>query len=251
MPRFEGRVAVVTGGARGIGAATAARLAREGAAVAVLDLDEEQAVATADGLGASAAVGIGCDVTDPDSVHAAVQRVTAELGGLHVLVNNAGITRDNLLFRMSVDDWDAVIGVHLRGAFLVTRAAQARMVEQRYGRIVSLSSVSALGNRGQANYSTAKMGLQGLTRTLAIELGPYGITANAVAPGFVVSDMTDETARRIGVTPEELREQNASVTPVRRVGQPDDIAAAICFLASEEAGFVTGQTVYVDGGRRL
>jgi 3-oxoacyl-[acyl-carrier protein] reductase len=152
---------------------------------------------------------------------------------------------------MPVDDWDAVIDVHLRGAFLMTRAAQAPMVEQRYGRIISLSSVSALGNRGQANYSAAKMGLQGLTRTLALELGPFGITANAVAPGFVVSEMTDATARRLGISTGQLREQTAAVTPVRRVGHPDDIASAICFLAGEEAGFVTGQTLYVDGGRRL
>ena len=180
-----------------------------------------------------------------------MSRVLDELGGLHVLVNNAGILRDNLLYKMSTDDWDAVIGVHLRGAFLMTRAAQVPMVQQRYGRIVSLSSVSALGNRGQANYSTAKMGLQGLTRTLAIELGPYGITANAVAPGFVATDMTDQTARRLGIPAEQLQQQVAAVTPVRRVGLPGDIAAAICFLAGEDAGFVTGQTLYVDGGRRL
>ncbi|HLK94538.1 MAG TPA: 3-oxoacyl-ACP reductase FabG [Nocardioidaceae bacterium] len=250
MPAFQGRVAVVTGGARGIGAATAARLAGEGAAVALLDLDEGQAAATAAGLGPTA-IGLGCDVTDASSVEAAVGRVLAALGRLDVLVNNAGITRDNLLFKMPVDDWDAVIDVHLRGAFLMTRAAQAPMVEQRYGRIISLSSVSALGNRGQANYSAAKMGLQGLTRTLALELGPFGITANAVAPGFVVSEMTDATARRLGISTGQLREQTAAVTPVRRVGHPDDIASAICFLAGEEAGFVTGQTLYVDGGRRL
>ena len=251
MQRYAGRVAVVTGGARGIGAATAARLADEGAAVAVLDLDEGQASATASGLQGPGSIGVGCDVTDPDSVDAAVQRVAGELGAPHVLVNNAGITRDNLLFKMSPDDWDSVMAVHLRGAFLVTRAAQKHMVEQRYGRIVSLSSVSALGSRGQANYSAAKMGLQGLTRTLAIELGPFGITANAVAPGFVVTDMTDDTAKRLGLTPEEFREQSAAVTPVRRVGYPADVATAIGFLASEEAGFVTGQTLYLDGGRTL
>ena len=252
MQRFAGRVAVVTGAARGIGAATARRLAGEGAAVAVLDLDEAEARKTADNLGGSAAaVGIGCDVTDAASVQRAVERVSSELGGLDIVVNNAGITRDNLLFKMTEEDWDSVIAVHLRGAFLVSKAAQQHMVEQRYGRIVNLSSVSALGNRGQANYSAAKMGVQGLTRTLAIELGSFGITVNAVAPGFIVTDMTDATARRVGMTPEELGAQAAEATPVRRVGQPDDIAAAICFFASEEAGFITGQSVYVDGGRRL
>ena len=252
MQRFADRVAVVTGAARGIGAATARRLAGEGAAVAVLDLDESAARKTADGLGGgAAAIGVGCDVTDAASVQSAVERVSSELGGLDIVVNNAGITRDNLLFKMTEDDWDGVIAVHLRGAFLVSKAAQQHMVEQRYGRIVNLSSVSALGNRGQANYSAAKMGVQGLTRTLAIELGSFGITVNAVAPGFIVTDMTDATARRVGMTPEEFGVQAAEVTPVRRVGQPDDVAATICFLASEEAGFITGQSVYVDGGRRL
>ena len=249
--RFDDRVVLVTGAARGIGAATVRRFASEGARVAVLDLDEDAAVATATSLDAPAATGIGCDVADGAAVDRAVTRVVDELGGLHVLVNNAGVTRDNLLFKMTESDWDTVINVHLRGAFLMSKAAQQVFVAQRYGKIVNLSSVSALGNRGQANYSAAKMGIQGLTRTLAIELGPYGVNVNAVAPGFIVTDMTDETARRVGSTPEEFRRGIAEITPVRRVGQPDDIAAAITFLASDEASFITGQTVYVDGGRRL
>ncbi|UYM04100.1 3-oxoacyl-ACP reductase FabG [Solicola gregarius] len=251
MQRFNDRVAIVTGAARGIGAATAKRFASEGANVAVIDLDESAAAATAESLGAAKAIGIGADVSDEDSVAAAVERVVAELGGAHILVNNAGVTRDNLLFKMSAADWDTVMSVHLRGAFLMSRAAQQVFVAQKYGKIVNLSSVSALGNRGQANYSTAKMGVQGLTRTLAIELGPFGINVNAVAPGFIVTDMTDETARRVGVDPETFREAAAAETPVRRVGQPDDIATAVTFLASDEASFVAGQTLYVDGGRKL
>ena len=251
MQRFNDRTVIVTGAARGIGAATAKRFASEGAAVAVIDLDESAAAETAASLGATKAVGIGADVADEDSANAAVERVVAELGGAHILVNNAGVTRDNLLFKMTASDWDTVLGVHLRGAFLMSRAAQKVFVGQKYGKIVNLSSVSALGNRGQANYSAAKMGVQGFTRTLAIELGPFGINVNAVAPGFIVTDMTDDTARRVGVDPEKFREAAAADTPVRRVGQPDDIATAVSFLASDEADFVTGQTLYVDGGRKL
>ena len=249
--RFDERVVLVTGAARGIGAATARRFGSEGARVAVLDLDEDAAAATATSLGGPGSIGVGCDVADGGAVDQAVRRVVAELGGLHVLVNNAGVTRDNLLFKMTESEWDTVINVHLRGAFLMSKAAQQVFVAQRYGKIVNLSSVSALGNRGQANYSAAKMGIQGLTRTLAIELGPYGVNVNAVAPGFIVTDMTDETARRVGSTPEEFRRGIAEVTPMRRVGHPDDIAAAIAFLASDEASFITGQTLYVDGGRKL
>lgn len=251
MSRYAGRVAVITGAARGIGAGTAKRFADEGACIAVLDLDEESAAATAGGLGAEKAVGVECDVADAASVDAAVARVVDELGGLDVLVNNAGVTRDNLLFKMSEDDWDMVMNVHLRGAFLMSRAAQKHMVAAKYGKILNLSSVSALGNRGQANYSAAKMGLQGFTRTLAIELGPFGVNVNAVAPGFIVSDMTDDTARRVGMEPEDYRKAAAETVPVRRVGYPEDIAATAAFLCSDEASYITGQTLYVDGGARI
>ncbi len=251
MSRYAGRVAVVTGAARGIGAGTAKRFAEEGAAVAVLDLEQQAAAATAAGLGASDALGVACDVADAASVEAAVTAVVERFGKIDVLVNNAGVTRDNLLFKMTEDDWDTVLAVHLRGSFLMSRAAQRHMVAAKYGKILNLSSVSALGNRGQANYSAAKMGLQGLTRTLAIELGPFGVNVNAVAPGFIVTDMTDATARRVGAEPEEYRAAAAASTPVRRVGYPADIAAAAAFLCSDEASYITGQTLYVDGGAKL
>jgi len=254
MGRFDGRVAVITGAARGIGFGTAQRFAEEGASVAIVDLDESAAAEAAAKLpltDGAKAVGIGANVSDSASVEAAVERVVTELGGIHVLVNNAGITRDNLLFKMTEEDWDLVMGVHLKGAFLMTKAAQKHFVEQKYGKIVNISSISALGNRGQANYSAAKMGVQGLTRTLGIELGPFGINTNAVAPGFIATEMTDATARRLKMEPEELRRLNAEATPVKRVGFPEDIAAAVCFLASDEASYITGQTLYVDGGITL
>jgi len=250
--RFDGRVAVITGAARGIGFGTATRFAEEGASVAVVDLDESAAGEAAGRLpGDATHVGIGADVSDAASVDAAVARVVQELGGIHILVNNAGITRDNLLFKMTEDDWDLVMGVHLKGAFLMTKAAQKHFVEQKYGKILNLSSVSALGNRGQANYSAAKMGIQGFTRTLGIELGPFGINANAIAPGFIATEMTDATANRLGIDIEEFRKMNADANPVRRVGFPEDIAAAAAFLCSDEASYITGQTLYVDGGAKL
>lgn len=244
------RTAIVTGAARGIGAATARRLAQDGFAVAVLDLLEDQAKDTAEAIVADGgrALAVGVDVADEESVAAAVARVAAELGAPTVLVNNAGILRDNLLFKMSVGDWDAVLGVHLRGAFLMTRAVQAHMVEAKYGRIVNLSSTSALGNRGQANYSAAKAGMQGFTKTLAIELGKFGVTANAVAPGVIETDMIRETAERIGVSLSDYLSVAAKDVPVGRVGQPEDIANAVSFFCAERSGFVSGQVLYVAGG---
>ena len=244
------RVAIVTGAARGIGAATAKRLAAEGHAVAVLDLDETPCAATVEAITAEGgrALAVGVDVAKADQVEAAVQRVVDELGAPTILVNNAGVIRDNLIFKMTEDDWDTVMSVHLKGSFLMTKAVQAHMTAEKYGRIVNLSSSSAQGNRGQANYSAAKAGLQGFTKTLAIELGRFNVTANAVAPGFIQTDMTRATAERIGVPFEDFIAHSASQIPVQRVGQPEDIAATIAFLTSEEAGFVSGQVIYVAGG---
>ncbi len=246
------RTAIVTGAARGIGAATAKRLAADGHAVAVLDLDEASCAETVDAITAAGgrALAVGVDVSKGDQVAAAVQRVANELGAPTILVNNAGITRDNLIFKMTEGDWDAVIGVHLRGSFLMSKAVQAHMTAAKFGRIVNLSSTSALGNRGQVNYSAAKAGLQGFTKTLAIELGRFGVTANAVAPGFIQTDMTKATADRLGVSFEDFIAHSAKEIPVQRVGQPEDIAATVSFLTSDEAGFVSGQVIYVAGGPR-
>jgi 3-oxoacyl-[acyl-carrier protein] reductase len=252
MDTSEQRVAIVTGAARGIGAAVARRLGTDGFGVAVLDLDESACAGTVEAVTGTGgqAVAVGVDVADAAAVEAAVARVADELGPPTVLVNNAGITRDNLLFKMTEDDWDSVLAVHLRGAFLMSRATQSYMTSAGWGRIVNLSSTSALGNRGQANYAAAKAGMQGFTKTLALELGKFGVTVNAIAPGFIVTDMTAATAERLGVSFEDFQAARAAETPVPRVGTPNDIAHAVSFFVSEGASFVSGQVLYVAGGPR-
>jgi 3-oxoacyl-[acyl-carrier protein] reductase len=243
--RFTGMTALVTGGGRGIGAATAARLAGEGADVVVADFDLAAAEETAAAIGGRAA---HCDVTSRSDVEAAVAAAVEPTGRLDVLVTCAGIIRDNLVHKMSDDDWESVIDTHLRGTFLAAQAAQRHMVEQQGGSMVLISSTSALGNRGQANYAAAKAGIQGLAKTLSLELGRYGITVNCVAPGFIATAMTEQTAARLGVSFDEFQDAVAAQTALRRVGQPDDVAGVIAFLCSADAAYVSGQVIYVRGG---
>lgn len=245
------RVAAVTGASGGIGAAIARELARTGDHVVLLDVNVENARVQAEAIAAEyggGALAMDCDVTARESVEAALAAAAETFGSVDVLINNAGITRDNLLFKLEDDEWDDVIAVHLKGAYLCSRAAQRYMVKQRYGKIVNLSSTSALGNRGQANYSTAKAGLQGLTRTLALELGPFNINVNAVAPGYVDTEMTRAVARRLGKDPEAYKAERAATIPIRRAGQPEDIAALVQFLCSDRASYVSGQIIYASGG---
>ncbi|KZN97451.1 3-oxoacyl-ACP reductase FabG [Aeribacillus pallidus] len=248
--RFDGRAAFITGGSRGIGKSIVELFAEEGAKVAFIDLNEEALKATANELKEKGfeVFAKAADVTDREQVEGTMEEVVNTFGSIDILVNNAGVIRDNLLFKMTDSDWDTVMNVHLKGSFYCARAAQKYMVEKKYGRIVNISSTSALGNRGQANYATAKAGIQGFTKTLAIELGKFGITVNAVAPGFIETDMTKETARRIGVPFEQFVSARAANIPVGRSGKPFDIANAVAFFADERSSFVNGQVLYVTGG---
>ncbi|MET7992169.1 3-oxoacyl-ACP reductase FabG [Amycolatopsis sp. NPDC005232] len=247
------RVAVVTGAGSGIGSACAERLAADGNCVAVVDRDPDAARLVADRITieGGVATAYGADVSDAREVTATVDRIVADLGPVGILVNNAGILRDAMLYKLPEEDWDAVIDVHLKGAFLFSKAAQRSMVEHRHGRIVNMSSTSALGNRGQANYAAAKAGIQGFTRTLALELGPFGITVNAIGPGFIETAMTRSVAERTGGSFEAMKERMAAAVATRRTGLPADIARAVSFLTAEDAGFITGQCLYVDGGLTL
>ncbi|WP_342514704.1 beta-ketoacyl-ACP reductase [Sporosarcina sp. FSL K6-1522] len=250
MGSLKNKVAIVTGAGQGIGAATAKRLAQEGAKVAVFDLEPgRETVQTIESINGEA-IAVACDVSDVEQVDVAVEKVVSHFGRVDILVNNAGVIRDNLIFRMSPEDWDLVMNVHLRGSFLCTKAVQKHMVEQRFGKIINISSASAMGNRGQANYSAAKAGIQGLTKTLALELGPFNINVNSVAPGYVVTDMTKETSERVGLDFEEQQQLIAKNNPLRKVGKPEDIANVIAFLASEDSSYVNGQIIYVNGGAR-
>jgi len=246
----QNRTAIVTGGGRGIGAGTARRLAADGFAVAVVDRDEATAKSTAESIVAEGgrAIGVAADVADGESVAAAVDRIVAELGEPTVLVNNAGVTRDNLLFRLTEDDWDTVMAVNLRGPFLMSRAVQKYMTAAKWGRIVNISSISALGNRGQANYAASKAGIQGFTKTLALELGKFGVTVNAIGPGFVDTEMTRGIAERTGLNFDDIAATYAKDIPVGRVGKPEDIAAVVSFFARDDASWVSGQVIYVTGG---
>lgn len=248
--RFEGKVAFVTGGSRGIGKGVVELFAQEGAKVAFIDLNEEALVETTTELKEKGydVFSKVANVVETDQVEAAIKEAYEAYDSIDILVNNAGVIRDNLLFKMSNSDWQTVMDVHLKGSFNAARAAQKYMVENRYGRIINISSTSALGNRGQANYAAAKAGLQGFTKTLAIELGRYGITANSVAPGFIETEMTKETAARIGISFEELIQASVANIPVGRTGKPADIANAVAFFADEKSSFVNGQVIYVAGG---
>lgn len=248
----ENRVAIVTGAARGIGAAIAVRLAEEGCDVAVFDLDRDRCSDTVAAIEAAGRRGlaVGVDVSSEAAVRAGVAEVAERLGDPSVLVNNAGILRDRTLGKTTLEDWELVLGVNLRSAFLMCRELEPYFRKCRWGRVINLSSIAALGVFGEANYSAAKAGVQGLTKTIAIEMGRFGVTANAVAPGFVVTDMTREVAARMNMPFEDMVAEMQKDIHVGRPGAPEDIANAVAFFADPRSGFVTGQVLYVAGAPR-
>lgn len=239
---LSGKVALVTGSTRGIGRAIAARLVQEGAVVVVTGRDGQAAEAVARELGEGRAYGMALEVSDPDSVDTLLKSVEERLGGVDILVNNAGITRDTLLMRMSEADWDQVMSVNLKGAFRCSKGVLRGMLKKRWGRIINITSISGLiGNPGQTNYSASKAALIGFTKSLAREVASRGITVNAVAPGFIETDMSDALGT-------EQKEALAERIPQGRFGKPEDVAGCVAFLASEDASYITGHTLVVDGG---
>lgn len=244
LMEFKGQVALVTGSARGIGRAIAEALARKGVALAIADVNLDEAKATSADLAKNGVktMALRIDVANSREVIAAFEEILKEFGRLDILVNNAGITRDSLLLRMKEEDWDAVIDVNLKGVFLCAKEAVKAMAKQRYGRIVNIASVVAfMGNPGQANYSASKAGIIGLTKTLAKEYASRGITANAVAPGFITTAMTDALT-------ENVKEEMKKAIPMARFGTIEDVANAVVFLASPSSGYITGQVIHVNGG---
>ncbi len=242
---LEGRVAIVTGASRGIGRAIALELGRAGASVACLSSRQGGCSPLVAEIGEDRAADFACDNADVSAIEATVQAVVERFGAVHILVNNAGVARDALLLRMSVEAWDEVMNVNLRAAFAFTKACSRSMMKERWGRIVNLSSIVGLhGQAGQANYAASKAGLIGFTKSVAKELGSRGITCNAVAPGFIETDMTQNL-------PAEMREHVLSTAPLGRLGTPEDVARVVRFLASDDSGYITGQTVVVDGGLTL
>ena len=238
---FNKKTVIVTGSARGIGRVIAEKFASMGANIVISDIDQEQAETVAGEIG-GAAIGLKANVTDSDDVANLFDKTIKEFGQIDIVINNAGITRDTLLIRMHEKDWDMVLDINLKGAFLVTKSAAKLMMKQRYGRIINISSVVGLtGNAGQANYAASKAGLIGLTRSTAKELGARGITVNAVAPGFIATEMTENL-------PEDAKKMFLEKLIVKRAGTPEDIAAAVTFLSSDEASYITGQVLTVDGG---
>jgi 3-oxoacyl-[acyl-carrier protein] reductase len=249
MSTSDTPVAVVTGAAQGIGAAIARRLSHDGFGVALLDLKADATEDLAKELRADRreAIALSCDVSSPDQVAAAFAAIGEKWQRVDVLASNAGITRDHMFHKMPPEDWDAVIATHLRGGYLVAQAAQRFMVSQRSGAIIFISSRAATGNRGQSNYSAAKAGLEGLARTLAIELGPFGITVNAIAPGFIDSPMTRAIEQSSGRSWDEITADVLARNYIKRLGRPEDIAGVVSFLASPDATYLTGQVLQVGG----
>lgn len=244
MGHIEDQVAIVTGGAQGIGKAVAFTLAEAGASIVVGDLNEEVARKTAQEMEEKGwrAIAVKVDVGDADSVDSMIERTLDSFSRIDILINNAGITRDSLLIRMGEEEWDTVMRVNLKGVFICTRAVAKVMMKQRSGRIVNISSIVGLiGNPGQSNYAAAKAGIIGLTKSVARELAPRGITVNAVAPGFIETDMTRDL-------PEKAKEAFLNVIPLGRAGSPEDVARVVSFLVSDDAAYMTGQTLHVDGG---